>query len=90
MTHRHTTTLSALFSSLRSALQITLAITLLSVTSACSHLGKVEAWEKGALAKSEMRLDKDKLALKNADHIYTSREGASGTGSVGGGGCGCN
>lgn len=67
-----------------------LLIALLSITSGCSHLGKVEAWEKGTLAKAEMRLDKDKLAFKNADHIYTSREGASGSGSVGGGGCGCN
>lgn len=71
-------------------LKCTVLIILLSQLCACSHLGKVEAWEKGTLAKSEMRLDKDKLALKNADHIYTSREGASGTGSVGGGGCGCN
>lgn len=82
MTRRHLT--------LKCATLITLLITSLSQLSACSHLGKVEAWEKGALAKSEMRLDKDKLAFKNADHIYTSREGASGSGSVGGGGCGCN
>lgn len=77
-------------SPLRNAALIALQLALLAIVSGCSHLGKVEAWEKGALAKSEMRLDKDKLAFKNADHIYTSREGASGSGSVGGGGCGCN
>lgn len=57
---------------------------------ACQQLSQVQAWEKGALAKDEMRLNRDKLALKNADHIYTSKEAASGSGSVGGGGCGCN
>ncbi|MBX9869793.1 MAG: DUF4266 domain-containing protein [Burkholderiaceae bacterium] len=57
---------------------------------ACSSFGNVAAWEKGYLAKAEMRFDHDKLSAKNADHIYTSKEAASGSGSVGGGGCGCN
>jgi hypothetical protein len=59
-------------------------------TSACSSFAKVEAWEKGNLAKAEMRFDHDRLSAKNADHIFTSKEAASGSGSVGGGGCGCN
>lgn len=67
-----------------------LSVSLIFCTSACAQLGKVEAWDKGSLAKAEMSMGKDKLALKNADHIYTSREAATGTGSVGGGGCGCN
>lgn len=58
--------------------------------SGCSHFGAVAAWEKGYLAKTEMRFDHDKLSMKNNDHIYTSKEAASGSGSVGGGGCGCN
>lgn len=58
--------------------------------SACSHLKPVAAWEKGYLAKAEMRFDHDQLSMKNTDHIYTSKEAASGSGSVGGGGCGCN
>ncbi len=37
-----------------------------------------------------MRFDTDYLADKNAQHIYQSREGAGGGGTVGGGGCGCN
>jgi hypothetical protein len=68
-------------------------ITLLIITltcSACSSLGGVQAWDKGDLAKAEMRFDKDKLSAKNADHINTSREGSSGGAAVGGGGCGCN
>nr|WP_315487079.1 DUF4266 domain-containing protein [uncultured Undibacterium sp.] len=59
-------------------------------STACSSLGNVAAWEKGYLAKAEMRFDHDKLSAKNADHIYTSKEAASGSGSVGGSGCGCN
>ena len=37
-----------------------------------------------------MRFDADYLADKNTQHIYQSREGAGGGGTVGGGGCGCN
>lgn len=50
----------------------------------------VEPWEKGALAQPSMRFDRDRLESKMAAHVYDSREGASGAGSVGGGGCGCN
>jgi hypothetical protein len=32
----------------------------------------------------------DTLETRYADHIYTSREAASGGAGVGGGGCGCN
>ena len=74
----------------KTASLITLVIGLVSLMSGCSHLGEVAAWEKGYLAKAEMRFDHDKLSIKNNDHIYTSKEAASGSGSVGGGGCGCN
>jgi hypothetical protein len=50
----------------------------------------VQAWEKGILAKPEMRMENDKLGAKFSEHIYTSREAAAGGTSVGGGGCGCN
>jgi hypothetical protein len=47
-------------------------------------------WEKGDLARPSMRFDAEYLADKNLQHIYQSREGAGGGGTVGGGGCGCN
>ena len=53
-------------------------------------LSHVEAWEKGNLAKPEMRFDADPLDSKFTQHTYTSREAASGGTGVGGGGCGCN
>ena len=53
-------------------------------------LQPVAAWEKGALAQPNMRFDRDRLEARYTAHIYDSKEAASGAGSVGGGGCGCN
>lgn len=50
----------------------------------------VQPWEKGKLAKPEMTFGGNRLEVRYADHIYTSREAASGGAGVGGGGCGCN
>lgn len=47
-------------------------------------------WERGHLARPAMRMDGDALERRFTDHIYASKENASGGGSVGGGGCGCN
>jgi hypothetical protein len=47
-------------------------------------------WEKGDLARPSMRFDADPLETKLTQHIYQSKEGAGGGGTVGGGGCGCN
>ncbi|MDX2110507.1 MAG: DUF4266 domain-containing protein [Verrucomicrobiota bacterium] len=50
----------------------------------------VQPWEKGKLSDYTMRPDRDPTADAMADHIYFSREAASGGRGVGGGGCGCN
>lgn len=50
----------------------------------------VAAFEKGDLARPSMQFDADRLEASFADHIYFSKEAASGGRSVGGGGCGCN
>ncbi|MES2264004.1 MAG: DUF4266 domain-containing protein [Pseudomonadota bacterium] len=50
----------------------------------------VQPWEKGTLARPEMLLDGDALEARFGEHIYTSKEAASGGSGVGGGGCGCN
>lgn len=56
----------------------------------CSQLPPVQPWEKGLLAKPYMVLDDDPLDQKLTQHIYFSKESASGGAGVGGGGCGCN
>jgi hypothetical protein len=60
---------------------------LLAALAGCAH---VEPWEKGNLARPEMRFDGDPLDARFTQHVYTSREAASGGSGVGGGGCGCN
>ncbi|WP_230412174.1 DUF4266 domain-containing protein [Undibacterium hunanense] len=59
-------------------------------TSGCSLIKVVQPWEKGTLAKPEMTFEGDRLESRYSEHIYTSREAASGGAGVGGGGCGCN
>ena len=53
----------------------------------CSH---VKPWQRGALADYTMRQDRDPLGNSQAEHIFFSREAATGGRGVGGGGCGCN
>ena len=47
-------------------------------------------WQKGNLAKPEMSMGRDPLDQAFTQHIYGSKEAASGGYGVGGGGCGCN
>jgi len=51
---------------------------------------QVQPWQRGALASYEMNPDRDQVATAMSEHIYFSREGASGGRGVGGSGCGCN
>jgi len=62
---------------------------LASALSGCSTI-KVQPWERATLADYTMRPDRDPLANVMAEHIYFSRESASGGRGVGGSGCGCN
>ena len=55
--------------------------------SGCVH---VKPWERGTLADYTMRGDRDPLGVAFDEHMYFSREAASGGRGVGGGGCGCN
>jgi hypothetical protein len=57
---------------------------------ASANLVRVQPWERTALADPTMRPDRDPLATAMADHVYTSRETASGGRGIGGSGCGCN
>ncbi|WP_348757879.1 DUF4266 domain-containing protein [Candidatus Methylocalor cossyra] len=53
---------------------------------ACSP---VQPWQRGVLAKPHMALEPYPLQNAFRDHDYRSREAALGSGSHGGGGCGC-
>ena len=63
---------------------------LVAVALAGCALQPPQAWEKRALAKPEMTMAGDPLADRFDQHIYNSKENASGGYGVGGGGCGCN
>ena len=56
----------------------------------CSSFNPPQAWEKGALAKPAMTMNRDPLEQRLDEHMSTSKEAASGGSGVGGGGCGCN
>jgi hypothetical protein len=56
----------------------------------CSLIQPVQAWEKGVLSRPEMTFETDRLDNNFTEHVYFSREAASGGAGVGGGGCGCN
>lgn len=50
----------------------------------------VKPWQRGTLSDSTMKADRDPLGDSLRDHVFFSREEASGGPGVGGGGCGCN
>ena len=54
---------------------------------ACST---VQPWERGRLAKPQMALNPDALLAAMDEHVYSSKEAASGGIEAAGGGCGCN
>ncbi len=51
---------------------------------------RVRPWERAALADETMNPDRDPLGSAMSEHVYFSREAASGGRGVGGSGCGCN
>jgi hypothetical protein len=55
-----------------------------------ARLVRVQPWERATLADYTMNPARDPIATVNAEHVYFSRESASGGGGVGGSGCGCN
>lgn len=50
----------------------------------------VKPWERDILAQDKMQLDSHPIETALDEHIYFSKEAASGGQGVGGGGCGCN
>jgi hypothetical protein len=50
----------------------------------------VKPWQRETLADPIMQPGRNPIATAQLDHVYFSREAASGGTTVGGGGCGCN
>ncbi len=59
------------------------------LASGCS-MNRVAPWERDVLAQKKMQLDPYPVDSYLDEHIYYSKESASGGAGVGGGGCGCN
>lgn len=72
----------------RPALRV-IALLALAGLGGCSSLG-VMPWERDLLAKPAMQPSADALYSAFDDHIYFSKEAATGGRGFGGGGCGCN
>ena len=66
---------------------VSLAAIVLLLGTGCAN---VKPWQREHLANYSMRADRDPLGTAQAEHIWFSREEATGGRGVGGGGCGCN
>jgi hypothetical protein len=69
--------------------RLLLASALAATLCACAW-APPKPWEKGELARPAMQFDADRLEARVQEHVYQSKEAASGGFGVGGGGCGCN
>lgn len=67
-----------------------LVLVCLAALAGCSVFAPPQPWQKGNLARPEMTMGGDPLNERFLQHIYSSKENASGGYGVGGGGCGCN
>lgn len=73
------------------AILLSLAAGLLVLPGCASpELARVRPWEREAFAHYTMRSDRDPLATTMSEHVYFSREAATGGRGVKGSGCGCN
>jgi len=69
--------------------RLCLGLVTLLLLSGCGMVG-VKPWERDLMARPEMALDAAPVDAGIDDHIYFSKEAASGGRGFGGGGCGCN
>jgi len=66
------------------------ALALVASLAACSSIAPPKPWEKQDLARPAMQFDADPADARITQHVYQSKEGATGGYGAGGGGCGCN
>ena len=71
------------------ALRWLLALIVLTCLGGCATQ-TVQPWQRGRLARWDMRWDPDPLQAAMDQHAYFSKEGTSGEIGAAGGGCGCN
>ena len=64
--------------------------TLVLALSLAGGCATVKPWQRETLADPIMQPGRNAIAAAQLDHVYFSREAASGGTTVGGGGCGCN
>ena len=78
-----------MISHFRNGILILSGLALAVSCAACSAIGP-KPWEKDVMARPEMQLTAYALQSGADDHIYFSKEAASGGRGFAGGGCGCN
>jgi len=74
---------------IRSFVRFAILLGVMQAAWGCAALG-VKPWQREVLARPEMALNAEPIDAAIDDHIYFSKEAASGGRSFGGGGCGCN
>ncbi len=72
---------------MKQKLVVLTAVMIALVLCGCAN---VKPWQRGVLSDYTMRSDRDELRQTQREHVFFSREEATGGGGVGGGGCGCN
>lgn len=65
-------------------------LTLLLMSLVACAPQRVKPWQRGDLSRPEMAWDPGLMEAAQRQHTYASKEAASGSGTLGGGGCGCN
>jgi hypothetical protein len=74
---------------IQSIARLAILLSLMLGACGCTSLG-VKPWQREILARPEMALNAAPIDAAIDDHIYFSKEAASGGRSFAGGGCGCN
>lgn len=64
-----------------------LALAVTALGSGCSH---VQPWQRGTLADISMRAERNSAHNSLNEHVWFSREAATGGRGLSAGGCGCN
>jgi hypothetical protein len=64
-----------------------MAVALVLGAAGCAN---VKPWQRGTMSDYTMKANRDPIGDAQSEHIFFSREEASGGKGVGGGGCGCN
>jgi hypothetical protein len=66
------------------------AIIALCIGIVATGCAEVKPWQRNILAQPEMQLDPGPMDSYADEHVYFSKEAATGGSGIGGGGCGCN